>query len=184
MFDLKPETVMKSSVKPIVPFFRGEAPDSEGRLFSDILAWPDEPLEYTHDYIQWLFPTRQMSAFNPDAPVVDDATVSTFHADEKLRDSLAAAFQRMAVFYGFDVIADEGAVRVIPASNWMARSKNWLTPNNHNMLRITRILTSLRLLGLHQLSKAFFEALDKVYSSPQGAGIGPVTYQFWKSAAE
>jgi hypothetical protein len=174
---------MKSSAYRIVPFFRGESPDSEGRMFSDILAWPDEPLEYTHDYIQWLFPTRQMSAFNPDAPIVDDATVSTFNADETLRDSLAAAFQRMAAFYGFEVITEVGNVRVVPASNWPTRSKNWLTRNNHNMLRITRILTSLRLLGLPQMATAFFAALDRVYSSPEGKPIGSVTYGFWKSAA-
>jgi hypothetical protein len=167
---------------PIISFFRGESPDSEGRMLDDILAWPDSELEFVHDYIQWLFPLREPSAFNPDAPIVDDSTIAAFKADPRLRAKLSAAFNRMAAFYGFEVQAKDGSVRVARSTNWPMRSASWLKPGNHNMLRVTRILTSLRLLGLDQLAAAFFAALDELYASQEGMVIGPVTYRFWKSA--
>ncbi len=52
----------------VLAFYRGEAADARGRWWRDILAKSDEWLEATHDYIQWLFPLPERSAFNPDAP--------------------------------------------------------------------------------------------------------------------
>ena len=149
----------------------------------EILAWGDGPLEYTHDFIQWLFPMRERSPVNPDAPVVDDATIAAFHADPKLRESLAAAFNRMAAFYGFEVRTASGKTSIVKSRDWPNRSANWLTPRNHNMLRITRIITSLRLFGLDHLAQAFFAALTELHSSVEGQAIGEVTFGFWKSAA-
>jgi hypothetical protein len=168
---------------PIVGFFRNESADNSGRKLREILAWPDERLEYTHNFIQWLFPTREKSPVNPDAPTVDDAAIAAFNADPRLRESLTAAFDRMAAFYGFEVQDPHGNPRVVKSRNWPQRSANWLAPRNHNMLRITRIITSLRLLGLEPLALAFFAALDELNSSDEGKAIGPVTYGFWKSAA-
>lgn len=149
-----------------------------------ILAWPDEELEYTHDFIQWLFPTCQPSAFNPDAPLVGNATIAAFKDDPTLRQAIKSAFERMIRFYGLELHSDKDNQRVVRSANWDARSAKWLTRGNHNLLRITRILASLRLLGLADLARAFFVALEEVYESPKGAVIGPVTYKFWKSAAQ
>jgi Opioid growth factor receptor (OGFr) conserved region len=48
--------------------------DSEGRKLAEIWAWDFEELECAHDYIQWLFPLMEVSAFNPDAPLVNEET--------------------------------------------------------------------------------------------------------------
>src|SRR5687767_14960180 len=61
----------------IVEFYSGGR-DSAGRTLDEILAWDDDRLEAIHDYIQWLFPTRQPSGVNPFAPLVTDATVRAF----------------------------------------------------------------------------------------------------------
>ena len=59
---------------PVVAFYRGEMPDSQGRRLADIQAWDDERLEIVHDYIQWLFPLPERSAFNPKAPLLAPGT--------------------------------------------------------------------------------------------------------------
>jgi Opioid growth factor receptor (OGFr) conserved region len=69
------------------------------------------------------------------------------------------------------------------AQNFAARSSDWLTPGNHHHLRLTRILRSLRLLGLESESQALFRALSQLYESHQGR-ITFKTYEFWKNASE
>jgi hypothetical protein len=89
----------------------------------------------------------------------------------------------MLKFYGFEAKADPGWI-VERAANFGERSKNWLTPYNHNHLRITRIIKSLRALGLEAEAAAFFEALAQIYHSPEFEGkISPVTFEYWQSAA-
>jgi hypothetical protein len=157
-------------------------PDHSGRMLADILAWPDIRLEFTHDFIQWLFPMRVPSPVNPAAPTVDDATVKEFAADPALREALAASFLRMVTFYGFEVRQSGPSITICRSAEWPDRSKNWLVPRNHNMLRITRILTSLRLLGLGDYAVALFEVLTDVYDSDEGSAIGPVAFEFWTAA--
>ena len=67
----------QTSAEAIVKFFRNESPDDSGRMLDEILAWPDGQSEYTHNFIQWLFPTREPSPVNPEAPTVDAATSTT-----------------------------------------------------------------------------------------------------------
>jgi hypothetical protein len=166
---------------PIIDFYRGASPDARGRMLRDILQADDAWLERTHDYIQWLFPLRTRSAFNTNAPTLDDATVAAFGTDTELRGNLARAFGRMLRFYGFEEQRDQGAYRIVPASNAAAQQRNWLTPGNHNFLRITRILTSLDTLGLPAEARAFFAALDAVYVMKKDI-IGATTYRFWRDA--
>ena len=67
--------------------------------------------------------------------------------------------------------------------SWELRRGNWLTPGNHNHLRITRILSSTRTLGLAAESAALFDALSEIYRSEGGRAIERRTYDFWKRAA-
>ena len=67
---------MKASQDAFIQFYQGQQPDNRGRMISEILEWDGELLEKAHDYIQWLFPLRDQSAFNATAPVLDDAQVN------------------------------------------------------------------------------------------------------------
>src|SRR5690348_63214 len=84
---------------PVVAFYSGGR-DTEGRTLEQILEWNDDLLEGVHDYIQWLFPTRQPSGVNRSAPLVTDGTVRMFQTDPALRDRLRDALDRMLAFYG------------------------------------------------------------------------------------
>jgi hypothetical protein len=161
----------------ILDFYRGGR-DDKRRTLDEILAWPDEELEAVHDFIQWLFPLSERSGANPDAPILDIATITAFRQSKELQHQLRRSFMRMLRFYGLGFEA--GAVR--PTADFASRSSNWLNPGNHNHLRLTRMLRSLRLLGLASESTALFQALSEIYSNRPGH-ITPRTWQFWKDAS-
>lgn len=162
----------------ILEFYRG-GQDDEGRTLDEILGWPDSELEAVHDFIQWLFPLTERSGANPFAPVLDATTISAFHESKELQEMLRQSFLRMLRFYGLEFHAG----RVQLGANFAERSSNWLRPGNHNHLRLTRMLRSLRLLGVASESTALFKALAEIYGKHPHC-ITPRTYQFWRNAAE
>lgn len=160
-------------------FYQGGR-DAEGRTLAEILSWNDERLEAVHDYIQWLFPTRQPSGVNPVAPLVTDATAAAFADDLVLRDRLRTAFDRMLVFYGLH--RKGGRIEIDP-SRFALRSRVWLRPGNHNHLRLTRILQSLAALGLGDDARALQRCLlEDLCGGPQGDNVSRRTVEFWRNA--
>jgi hypothetical protein len=120
-------------------FLEGEGVDGAGRSLFEVLAFDDATLERTHDFVQWLFPLDQPSAAVPDAPVLDQADAAAIRASTLAQCALAAATDRMDLFY--------------------RRTDQWLRPHDHNHLRITRIIRSLRLLSGDAAADAFREAI-------------------------
>jgi hypothetical protein len=166
-------------MEPIVSFYSGQ-PDRGGRTLAGILRWDDEWLEEVHDYIQWLFPTRQPSAVNPSAPLVTDATVAAFERDPALRARLRQALDRMLLFYGLRW--SDGRIE-IDDSRFPARARVWLRPANHNHLRLTRIMESLATLGLPAEARALQRCLlEDIYEGPGTGAISPRTADFWRRA--
>ncbi len=164
---------------PIVAFYAG-GPDASGRRLARILAWDDERLEAVHDYIQWLFPTRQPSGVNPLAPLVTAATVQAFERDESLRGRLHEAFDRMLLFYGLTRRGDRVAIE---PSRFDARARVWLQPGNHNHLRLTRIMESLATLGLRAEALALQRCLlEDICKGPSAGSVSPRTAGFWRRA--
>jgi hypothetical protein len=159
----------------IVSFYKGLTPDAFGRKITDIWAYSDQQLEDIHNYIQRLFPNRTPSAF-VNAPLLDDATVRAFLEDEELRQRLLASFDRILRFYG---LQREGE-RVVRSSDFAVKARNWLTPYNHNFLRITRILLCLKELGLGVWADAFFRCLEEIHA--EHPEIGAETFHYWLSA--
>jgi hypothetical protein len=117
------------------------------------------------------------------APVLDDAAIAEFLARPELK--LRTSFVRMLLFYGFT--RKEGPpLRVVRASSFADRAQVWLSCMNHNHLRITRILKSLKLLGLDEQADAFFGCLQELYkeeSARERPRISPETFGFWADAA-
>ena len=163
----------------VVAFYAGGR-DAGGRTLAEILSWHDDRLEGVHDYIQWLFPTRQPSGVNPDAPLVTDATVAAFAADLVLRDRLRLALERMLGFYGLH--RKGGRIEIDPSS-FPRRARVWLRPNNHNHLRSTRIMQSLAALGLRDDAVALQRCLlEDVVGGPEAANVTTRTGAFWRDA--
>jgi Opioid growth factor receptor (OGFr) conserved region len=155
---------MNDQVSRLVAFYRGGLDDA-GRRLADILRWDTAALESTHDYIQWLFPLRERSRATPTAPVLSAADVRIFRTDAAMQQRMRDALAVMCAFYGFSAPTD---VR-------------WLEPGNHNYLRLTRILRSLRTVGLEAEARRLFATLTDVYRDHQAA-IGTTTYEYWQRA--
>ena len=67
-------------------------------------------------------------------------------------------------FYGLEVHLGE-QVTAMRSPNFAAKAAGWLSPGNHNHLRITRILRCLTVLGLE--AEEFFGCLAEIYKDEQ-----------------
>lgn len=158
----------------LVPFYQGNGKSASNAALEEILSWSDQRLEAQHDYIQWLFPLASASRYNSNAPVLNSGLIGTLRTDPTVQKNYMRAFDRILKFYGFKRNQDGS---ITPAANFPARFKEWGTPNNHNFLRITRILTSLKLMGHATEAARFYQALQS-YTS----GVDPRTMQIWRGA--
>jgi len=168
----------------IIGFYSGEQPDHRGRYVHEMQQWSDDILEVTHDYIQWLFPLPEPSGFNLAAPVLNRQSIQEFRTRPDLQEKLRVSFLRMINFYGFEVRSGE-QIRVTRAPSFAAKATVWLSPGNHNHLRITRILRCLNILGLEAEAKAFFDCLAKIYEDEQNKqmpAISDETMLYWREA--
>jgi hypothetical protein len=135
-----------------------------------------------HDYIQWIFPLPERSGANPWAPVLTKASIAAIRSTPEMQERLRAGYLRMLKFYGFEAEGD----RVVQGPRFAAASRNWLSAGNHNHLRLTRILRSLRVLGLAGEAEALWGALQQLYERERAAGgrsITDETFAFWQRAA-
>lgn len=160
----------------LIDFYRGEGADAEGRRLDDILTWRDNMLEAVHDFIQWLFPLPEPSRFNPDAPLLTPDDIAAFRRDPALRANLLRSFQRILTFLGLQ-LRDDGEV----VEGDFVRIEQVFGYQNHNWLRITRILRSLHLLGLGAEAQALYRRLEDFHTRRRFP-IGDDTFRYWTGA--
>jgi hypothetical protein len=75
---------------------------------------------------------------------------------------------------------------MVQSPAFAAVSRNWLSAGNHNHLRLTRILRSMRVLGLEREAGLLWDALRQLYEIEKSAGrrsITDETFAFWMRAA-
>jgi hypothetical protein len=110
----------------ILRFLEGSGSDLAGRTISEIFAFGPGDLETHHDFIQWLFPLAEPSSAVPDSPVLSHFDIVSIKSSPLAQRNLLQASEPMSAFY--------------------RGTEHWMTPSDHNHLRITRIIKSLRLL--------------------------------------
>ena len=132
-------------------------------------------LEYTHDFIQWLFPIDTPSGVNPKAPIVTAQTAKELGATVQILSNVRRAFCRMAAFYGFSVTDDH----IERAGNYRLRASHWAAQATHNDLRITRILRSLMLFGLSTEARLFYDAAMEAVQEYRGDAS---VQRYWAAA--
>ena len=159
------------------------APDAKGRTLSTILAWDDSKLERSHDYIQLIFPLPERSAFGWSAPVIDREIFESFRSRPELRARFKDSLIRILQFYGFRLQETSEGPKINRGFNFSKVAGNWVNRMDHNHLRITRIIRSLRVLGLEHEAQAFYAALDEVYHKYESC-IGQKSMNFWTRAAK
>ena len=142
-------------------FLDGASPDAQGRSHAEILALPDAEIEARHDFIQWLFPLPEPSRAVPGSPFLTPGDVEAIRGSEAGLRNLEAAARRMLAFY--------------------AGTRHWLRSHDHNHLRITRIIRSLRLLVGDEAADAFRAGI-RALAAEAGAPINSATLRFWDEA--
>ena len=110
----------------LVDFLNGTGPDHQGRYLRDIWDFDDKAIEQTHDFIQWMFPLTEKSMSVPGVPTLSAEDVEAIRASEVARSNLEKSAQW---YLGF-----------------LKRNDHWIRSYDHNHLRITRAIKSLRLL--------------------------------------
>ncbi|MDA8730583.1 opioid growth factor receptor-related protein [Alphaproteobacteria bacterium] len=123
----------------IVSFLEGKTPDHRGRILAMLQQQTDHQAETTHDYIQWLFPLDEPSRSVNGVPVLTELEIEEIRQSSLAQANLARSARW---FLGF-----------------LERNDHWIIKYNHNHLRITRVIKSLRLLAS---DKAADEFKDKV----------------------
>ncbi len=160
----------------LIEFYRGTAPDSQGRTLAQIWHFSDEEMEDYHDFIQWLFPLLEPSQYNPNAPLLTNADVAAFRDEATLRDHLLRSLDRFLEFVGLVRRED----RIEPGPAFDQKREVWTSPN-HNWLRITRVLHCLRILGLEEQGRQLFSSLELLNQNGEGR-ISHSTLAYWQNA--
>ena len=162
----------------LVEFYRGEIPNGNGIYIDDILSYTYHQLEGDHEYIQWILPKREASMFHPDIPVLDQRQIVLFNSDHQLKGKVGEVLHKMLDFYGMRL--EDGLVRWQESDpeNGHKNPKWWLDHFNHNFLRITRMLISLRHLGFANEAIAIYKLLKTERDK-----YDDVTHEYWEDAA-
>jgi len=169
---------LSRAARTLLAFYRGEGRTNTGYTLHGILGWDDDTWEHLHDFIQWVFPNERRSDFNPDAPTLTPELISLWASDPVLGDNFNLAFARWLRFVGLERTASQG-FRFTDGASSVNRSV-WAFPN-HNWLRITRVLTCLRLLHHADAAEQLGDFL--VNEAAPNFGIDDETVQFWRNAA-
>lgn len=141
-------------------FYQGKGLDDQGRSIDQILGWDPNKFDQDHDFIQWLFPLQEPSEFNKNAPLLDPETRIAIINDVSAMCNVARAFLKF--------------------QNFM-KEYNWATPNNHNFLRISRVIKSLVLLGRSVMAQHIFD-LAKAQHQAFPEIISDKIFGYWSEA--
>ena len=135
--------------------------DFKERTLQDIWSYSDREIENQHDFIQMIFP-------------LDQPSNAVFHGiyldDREVIDNLRTNSTVQS--------------NMIKSANWflsfLERTNHWKAPNDHNHLRITRIIKSLRLLVSDKEADTFYISVMAMLADNNQ--INATSLQYWKKA--
>lgn len=148
-----PSVVLMSGDEPsgpdsdIIQFFLDVGRDGGGRTLTQVMQQDDSWLERTHDYVQWILPTRRKSKYEPDAPVLTDRDVQVFAVRRDLREAYSFGVARMKRFLQLDQM-----------------QPSWVRRRDHNHKRISRMIESLMDLGFEERANRVLDQVLRIDS--------------------
>lgn len=135
--DANTPVLRKFNTDDALAFIEGRGVDAAGRTIEDYFTFDDDKWEECHNHVQWAFPSHIMSNFNPEAPVVDMEDFSnrlSVNGFANIKRLVGNYLTSLGWFY------DNGGWHPDLTHE---RATLWLTPNNHNYQRISRLLNLL-----------------------------------------
>jgi len=145
----------------LLGFLEGKTPDHRGRILAMILQQTDQQAETTHDYIQWLFPLDEPSRSVLGAPLLNKLDIEEIRQSELAQQNLVKS---ASWFLGF-----------------LERNDHWITKYDHNHLRITRVIKSLRMLASDEAAEEFKDKMLCLIGDKMNL-IDQKAREFWASA--
>tara|TARA_B100001287_G_C22308130_1_gene355933 strand:+ start:45 stop:494 length:450 start_codon:yes stop_codon:yes gene_type:complete len=144
-------------------FLTNIEPDYKNRFLNDIWNFTDEDIEHTHDFIQLLFPLNEQSE-------------SVFHSYYLNTKSSIINIKSN----------DLAKSNIVTSSKWflsfLERNTHWRRKHDHNYLRITRIIKSLRLLVSDEEANKFYESFIELIDESLRSKINLTTLSYWENA--
>ena len=145
----------------LITFLKDQEPDFKVRFLSDIWNFRDIDIERNHDFIQILFPLEIRSNNISHHYYIDSPELLS-----KLRN---------------DNLVKENVVK---SSKWflkfLSRNEHWRKSQDHNHLRITRIIKCLRLIVSDEEADNFYDDVLELLGNNNL--INKRTLEFWSEA--
>lgn len=188
-----------ANISALLGYYLGCKPDNQGRTIKATWEMSDRAMEITHDYIQWLFPTKTVSLFNKNAPILTDKEISIwkgeFHNIDELQsfeeinkskgleevskvlnNNFRKSCERFFSFLGLKI--DNDKIMLSYEESLYHRPHIW-SKFNHNYLRITRMLESMHLLGYKSLAHEFLNFTRYANRVYECVDISECTFNYW-----
>ena len=117
-------------------FHEANAPLADGFRRKELLTMSDEEFEFKHGFIQWAFPIPDDGNQVSNAPVLNLDTALWLAENPEV-----------------SVFLEEMTVKFL---KFLSRNHHWKMDFNHNHLRISRVIQSLRILHSWELANWFY----------------------------
>ncbi len=157
-----------AALSPLLAYIEGTGRDSSGMTMDQVLEKDPSWYERSHDFVQWLLPTRRRSLYEPGAPTLTDDDLRAFRVRSDLQRRYLRGASRMERFLGLQ--------------NGQGGRPSWVRDRDHNHKRISRLLESLRDLGFQDRADQVLAAVMGVATEFPGV-INAESVEFWKRAA-
>ena len=145
----------------LITFLKDQEPDFNVRFLSDIWNFRDIDIERNHDFIQILFPLEIRSNNTSHHYYID--------SPELLSDLI-----------NDDLVKEN----IIKSSKWflnfLNRNEHWKKSQDHNHLRITRIIKCIRLIVSDEEADNFYDDVLELLGNNNL--INKRTLEFWSEA--
>lgn len=145
----------------IKEFLEGLQPNTFGKMISDIYGYTDQQIESEHTFIQWLFPLDEPSRNVRNSPVLGPDEIALIMESPTAQRNLKKSVDW---YLGF-----------------LSRNSHWIKRYDHNHLRITRVIKSLRLLVSDDVADGFRIDLYNLLGTNRSV-IPKETQLFWDNA--
>ena len=145
----------------ILDFLNGEQPDIYNRYLEDIWKMSDEDIESVHNFIQLTFPLNERSGAVPNSPILTQQEIIDIKKSEIAKQNIKKSADWFVDF--------------------LTRNSYWICQSNHNHLRITRVIKSLRLIHSNEEAENFKNNVLNLIKGNENK-INPISLEFWKNS--
>lgn len=162
----------------LLQFYNNELVHPSGKTIDEILAIGPDEFEECHDYVQWLFPTYEKSAYAKVAPLLDFNTRWEFVLPQSFCwNKFEQVFYFAMNQWGLRPNYEKNHLLIIDDVR-----NSIIISSPHNWLRITRILKCCKLFGRNDLATLLFTFCVQFYLKWRMHRGVCEAYDFWFNA--